>query len=110
MLSLPEFADLLSARARRSIKRGQTHAQKKLLAKVMTHKKRIKTHSREMVIIPAMVGQVISVHRGNEFVDVHVESEMVGLRLGDLVLTRKRGKHSAPGIGATKGTSSASVH
>ncbi len=109
-LSLNEFADLLPARARRSLKRGITHTEKKLLDKVLAGKARVKTHAREMIIIPAMVGKQIAVHKGNGYSDVFVDVEMLGLRLGELAQTRKRGKHSAPGIGATRGTAAASVH
>ena len=109
-LSLNEFAELLPARERRSLQRGLTHTEKKLLAKIATGKTRVKTHGREMIIVPSMVGKQIAVHKGNGYTDIFIEPEMLGLRLGDLAPTRKRGKHSAPGIGATRGTAAASVH
>ena len=107
-LSIEEMAELFPARERRTIERGLDDSKKKLLAK-LEKKDKVKTHDREMIIFPTMVGKVISVHNGKEFVDVHVEADMIGMRLGQLVLTRKRLAHSNPGVGATKSSSSVSV-
>lgn len=108
-MSLAQFAELLPSRERRTLKRGFTDTQQKFMDKLNSEKKKIKTHCRELVIVPLMVGKTISIHRGNKYDDVLIMPEMLGLRLGDMAMTRIRGKHSAPGIGATKGTSSASV-
>lgn len=106
-LSLEELAEILPSRERRSLKRLD-EGKKKLLAKI-EKKDKVKTHEREMIIIPSMFGKIISVHNGKDFVDVHVVPEMIGMRLGQLVLTRKRLQHSAPGVGATKSSAAASV-
>ena len=108
-MSLAQFAELLPSRERRTLKRGFTDTQQKFMDKLNSEKNKIKTHCRELVIVPLMVGKTISIHRGNKYDDVLIMPEMLGLRLGDMAMTRIRGKHSAPGIGATKGTSSASV-
>lgn len=107
-MSIDEFAKLLPARERRSLLRLSPEC-KKLLNKVEKKQKNIKTHAREAVIIPIMVGQTIMVHKGSEFIPVQITQEMIGHRLGELVLTRKRVQHSAPGIGATKSSASLSV-
>jgi len=107
-LSMKEFIELLPARERRSLKRGQTEAQKSFMEKLQKGKK-LKTHSREIIIIPAMVGKTIQVHSGNKFEQVVVTDEMIGHRLGEFVLTRKRLAHSAPGVGATKSSAAVSV-
>ena len=111
---MQDFAKLVPARNRRTILRGFTDAQKRLLKKISatrvgTFKKNIKTHCREMVILPEMIGLIIHVHNGKVFMPVAVVFEMLGHRLGEFVDTRSRIKHSAPGIGATRSSASQSV-
>ena len=113
-LDISAYAQLMPARIRRSLKRGFTEQEKKLLGKIMKakegkYKKIIKTHCREMPILPVMFGMKISVHNGKEFVPVSVTEEMVGNRLGDFTLTCKDVKHGGPGIGATRGSKFLSV-
>ena len=108
-LSLNEFIMLLPARERRSLKRGFTDAQKTLLKIMRKGAQNIKTHCRDIIIIPEMIGKTVLVHRGTTFEAVRIEEDMIGHRLGEFVLTRKTVKHSAPGIGATKSSSSLSV-
>ena len=108
-LSLNELAQLLTARQRRTLKRGLTDQQKILLKKLRNNEKNIETHCRDMIILPEMIGKTIKVHRGKEFVPVVVGADMVGHYLGEFVLTRKRVAHSAPGIGATRSSASLSV-
>lgn len=103
-MSLEEFAKIIPSRQRRALlKRGMTEMEKKLLKKIRKSRgKFFKTHLREMIILPEMVGLKIGVHNGKEFVPVEIKPEMVGFRLGEFALTRKRVQHSAPGVGATK--------
>lgn len=108
-LSLNELAQLLTARQRRTIKRGFTEQQKILLKKLRANKKNIETHCRDMIILPEMIGKIIKVHQGKEFLPVVIGEDMVGHYLGEFVLTRKRVTHSAPGIGATRSSASLSV-
>lgn len=108
-LSINELAQLLTARERRTIKRGFTEQQKILIKKIKSDGKNIKTHCRDMIILPEMIGKTIKVHQGREFVPVMIEADMIGRYLGEFVLTRKKVAHSAPGIGATKSSASLSV-
>ena len=108
-LSLNELAQLLTARQRRTLRRGFTEQQKILLKKLKTNQKNIETHCRDMIILPDMVGKTIKVHHGKEFVPVLIEQDMIGHCLGEFVLTRKKVMHSAPGIGATRSSASLSV-
>ena len=103
-MSLSELAKILDAKGRRKLKRGLTEQEKKLLEKIMKSQKDkfIKTHCRDMIILPQMVGYTIGVYNGKEFVPVKIKPEMIGYRLGDFVHTVKEVKHSAPGIGATR--------
>ena len=75
----------------------------------LNKKDNVKTHCRELIILPKIVGKRLRVHNGKEFVMMIIEPEMIGHRLGDLVLTRKGVSHSSPGIGATKSSSNISV-
>ena len=82
-MSLEDLSKLLPSRQRRSLKRGLTPEQKKLLRKVRLakkgkYKKPIRTHSRDMIILPEMVGMTIYVHNGKEFVPVQIREEMIG--------------------------------
>jgi len=62
----------------------------------------IKTHARDMVVLPEMVGLTIHVHNGKEFVPVKIEPEMIGHYLGEFAITNKPVKHGTPGIGASR--------
>ena len=108
-MSIEDFAKLIPARERRKIKRGFTEIEKKLLADIKSNSKDVKTHARDMVIIPEMLGKTIKVYNGKEWVMVLIEAEMLAHRLGEFALTRKQVKHSAPGIGATRSSASLSV-
>ena len=107
-LSLEEFAKLVPSRERRKIKRGFKESEKKFLEDLRSSGN-VKTHCRDMVIIPEMVGKTIKVYNGKEWVMVQIEPELLGHRLGEFALTRRVVKHSAPGIGATKSSASLSV-
>ncbi|MBI4149393.1 30S ribosomal protein S19 [Candidatus Woesearchaeota archaeon] len=104
-----EVYQLLPARARRSLLRGWTDAERKLMQAVKAGKSKIKTQCRDMVILPIMVGATLMVYRGNRYDIVAITEEMIGHRLGEFVLTRHPVKHSAPGIGATRSSASISV-
>jgi small subunit ribosomal protein S19 len=106
-LPLDDFAKLLTSRARRSLIRGFTPKQKKLIerirkARASGDQSPIRTHCRDMVIIPEMVDLKFAVHNGKEFVTVEVKPEMIGHRLGEFSQTRKKVTHGTPGIGATR--------
>jgi len=113
-MNIKEFAELVPARQRRSLLRGFTDAQKRLIEKIKKakegkYKKVIKTHCRNIIIIPDMIGLKILVHRGKEFVPIVISEDMVGHYLGEMTLTRQRVAHSAPGVGATKSSAAFSV-
>lgn len=113
-MQLAELSKLLPARARRSLKRGFTEEQKKLLKKIEEfqdgkRKKVIKTHVRDIIILPSMVGVTLLIHAGKEFQQLEVTSEMIGHYLGEFTQTRKAIQHKAPGVGATRSTKHVSV-
>jgi small subunit ribosomal protein S19 len=113
-LSISDFIELLPARQRRSLSRGFTESQKRFLAQIKRQKegkrkKPLRTHCRNMIVIPDMVDLTIHIHRGQEYVEVKIQPEMVGHYLGEFTLTRNKVAHSAPGIGATKSSAAVSV-
>ena len=108
-LSINELAALLPARRRRSLKRGFTEQQKILLKRIRANENNIKTHCRDMIVMPEMVGKMIKVYNGKEFIIVNIEEDMIGHCLGEFALTRKKVAHSAPGIGATRSSAALSV-
>ena len=103
-MSIEELLPYLPSRARRSLKRGLTPMQYRLLQKIRKNEdgKVIRTHCRDMIILPEFIGHTIAVHNGKEFVPVKIQPEMVGHYLGEFALTRKEVKHTGPGVGATR--------
>lgn len=108
-MSLNEVMLLLPARERRSLKRGLSEQQKILLKHTRAKKGNIETHCKDMIVLPEMVGMVIKIHNGKEFVPVTIQEEMIGHYLGEFIMTRKKVEHSAPGIGATRSSAALSV-
>ena len=109
-MSMDEFINLLPSRQRRSLHRGLTPEQRILLEKLREAKEAlkrdqnvtIKTHVRDMIILPEMAGTTILVHNGKEFVSVEIKPEMIGHYLGEFAITNKPVRHGTPGIGASR--------
>jgi small subunit ribosomal protein S19 len=106
-MSLEKLFELLPSRARRSLTRGITDNKRKLLeetklAKAGKLKNPIKTHLRDVIILPNMSGLTIHVYTGKEFKPIEIKPEMVGHYLGEFALTNKRVIHGAPGVGASR--------
>ena len=109
-MSMDEFINLLPARQRRSLQRGLTPEQRVLLEKLREAKEarkqgkevNLKTHVRDLIILPEMVGVKIQVHNGKEFVAIDIRPEMIGHYLGEFAITNKPVRHGTPGIGASR--------
>jgi small subunit ribosomal protein S19 len=107
-MSLEEVAELLPARMRRTITRGLSAQHEKLLEEAQTADPEetandpIRTHLRDMPVVPEFVGLTFAVHNGQEFERVKVEPEMIGHYLGEFQLTRTQVEHGQAGIGATR--------
>ncbi|WP_435175865.1 30S ribosomal protein S19 [Halorussus sp. AFM4] len=107
-MSLDEVAELLPARQRRTIERGLSAQQEKLLAEAReateeeTANDPIRTHLRNMPVLPEFVGLTFAVYNGQSFDRVYVEPEMLGHYLGEFQLTRQQVEHGQAGIGATR--------
>ena len=109
-MSMDEFINLLPSRQRRSLQRGLTPEQRILLEKIRETQEAlkkgedvtIKTHVRDMIILPEMAGVKILVHNGKEFFPVEIKPEMIGHYLGEFAITNKPVRHGTPGIGASR--------
>ena len=65
-------------------------------------KGQLKTHVRDMIILPDMIGLSMSVHNGKEFAPIHIKPEMVGHYVGEYAITNKRVQHGSPGVGSSR--------
>ena len=100
-LSIEELAGLLPARQRRSIKRGLVKENNNLVTS-LKNKDSVRTHIRNMIIMPDMVGKNLEIYNGKSFEKVEVMPEMIGHFFGEFSLTRGRVQHGAAGVGATR--------
>lgn len=101
-LSTAQFIELLPSRFKRKYNRGLTSQEQIVIKKLEKGKNNIKTHCRELMILPCMFGKTLQVYNGKEYVQVMINAEMSGHVLGEFSQTRKTCKHSSPGVGATK--------
>lgn len=108
-LTLKEFAEIVPSRIRRTIKRGFRDSHKILLEKIKSKQKDIKTHCRDMIIVPEMIGKTILVYSGKDFKPVEITAEKIGHYLGEFVLSRNRVSHGSPGVGASRSSANISV-
>lgn len=81
----------------RSLKKGP-YIDPKLMKKVTKAKQSgdrspIKTWARSSTITPEMVGMKFKVHNGRDFIEVLVEENMVGHKLGEFAPTRTFRRH-----------------
>lgn len=100
-LSIEEFSLLLPSRERRKINRGFTEQEKIFLDNLNAGVKKLKTHCRDMIVLPVMVGKKIPIYNGKAFVEVLIVPEMLGMRFGELVPTRKIASHTSMGAKKT---------
>src|SRR5207247_2379854 len=62
----------------------------------------LRTHCRDVPILPDFIGKKVSIHNGKAFETVEIKPEMIGHYLGEFAMTRRPVKHSGPGVGATR--------
>jgi len=106
-LPLEKLFEMFPARQRRSLTRGITDGKRKLIeeikaAKAGKNKNPIRTHLRDLIVLPYMVGVTVNVFSGKEFQPVNIVPEMISRYLGEYVITNKRVTHGAPGVGASR--------
>jgi len=111
LMDLPpqELMKLLHSRARRRFARGNVNMQ--LIKRLRKAKKEankdgkpetIKTHLRNMIIVPEMVASVVGVYNGKDFTQVEIKPHMIGHYLGEFSITYKPVRHGRSGVGSNK--------
>ncbi|CAH1252734.1 40S ribosomal protein S15-like [Branchiostoma floridae] len=109
-MSSEQLMEMMKARPRRRFSRGLKRKHLALIKKLRKAKKEcpalekpevVKTHLRNTVIVPEMIGSIVAVYNGKTFNQVEVKPEMIGHYLGEFSITYKPVKHGRPGIGAT---------
>ncbi len=101
-MNLEALVPHMPSRARRKVLRGWTSGEEKFLVDLRKHESKIRTHVRDMIILPEMIGREIEIYNGKEFVKVEIQPEAVFHYLGEFALTRRRVTHGSAGIGATR--------
>ena len=111
-MSMDEILELLPSRRRRSLSRQDfwTPRRKKLLEDIRRtmepketgEKTVVRTHVRDMPILPEMVGASIAIYNGREYLEIEIQPQMIGHLLGEFSPSTKVVRHGAPGIGATR--------
>ena len=103
--SMDEFIRMLPSRMRRSLSRGISERQRILIEKMRNwtpDKKPVKTHARDLIILPEMIGKTVHVFNGQAFIEVRLDIKKVGHYLGEYAVTNKPVRHGRPGIGASR--------
>jgi small subunit ribosomal protein S19 len=102
-MSMDEFIRLLPSRMRRSLRRGLSAEQRIVLEKLRRNNdKPVRTHARDLVIMPEMLGKTIHCYTGKEFKAININEKMLGHYLGEYAITMSVVRHGRPGIGASR--------
>ncbi|WP_393971027.1 30S ribosomal protein S19 [Oxyplasma meridianum] len=101
-MTLEEVIKILPSRSRRSLLREKNYEQNLVYQKLENDDEVLKTHVRDVIILPKAVGKVVEVYNGNSYIKFEIKPEMIGHYLGEFAMTRKEVKHSGPGVGATR--------
>jgi small subunit ribosomal protein S19 len=108
-MSMDEFIKLLPSRQRRSLLKGLTNEQRILMEHVRQSRTKnggkpapVKSHVRDMIVIPEMLGLTLQLHSGKEYVAIEIKPEMIGHFVGEFAITNQKVVHGTPGIGASR--------
>ena len=107
------MVSMLDSRMRRRFKHGITARYDRLVKKLITavkntpygeKPKAVKTHLRNCIIMPEMVGATAEVYGGKYWNPVEIKADMIGSFLGEYSMTYKPVRHGKVGHGATRGS------
>lgn len=101
-MPLADIIELMPARARRTYIRGLNEEQQTFVDKLKRADGPVRTHRREIPVLPEFVGKTVMVYTGKEFAQVDIKPEMIGHALGEFAMTRRGVSHSGLGVGATR--------
>lgn len=91
-----QLTQLVHARVRRRFQRGLKRRAATLMTKLRKAKTEappnekpaaVKTHLRDMVVVPEMIGSVIGIYNGKMFNTVEIKPEMTGHYLGEFSIS-----------------------
>jgi small subunit ribosomal protein S15e len=108
LLDMPtaDVVKMFNARQRRKFARGIKRQPMTLIKKLTKAKKEcaygekpaaVKTHMRDMIIVPEMIGSIVGVYNGKQFINVEIKPDLVGFYLGEFAITYKPVKHGRAG-------------
>ena len=102
-MSMDEFIRILPSRQRRSLRRGLSAEQRIVLEKLRRDNgKPVRTHARDLVIMPEMLGKTVHCYTGKEFKAITINEKMLGHYLGEYAISMAVVRHGRPGIGASR--------
>ena len=90
--------ELFTCRIRRKFTRGLKRKPMALIKKLRKKKKEcpvnekpdvVKTHLRNMIVVPEMTGSIVGVYNGKVFTQVEIKPEMIGHYLGEFSISYK---------------------
>ena len=102
--------ELVHCRARRRFQRGLKRKPMGLIKKLRKAKKEaepgekpatVKTHLRDMIIVPEMIGSVCGVYNGKVYNTIEIKPEMIGHYLAEFAISYKPVRHGRPGAGGS---------
>merc|ERR1712080_277000 len=110
-LSSEQLRDVVHARARRRFNRGLKRKPMGLIKKLRKAKQEakpnekpalVKTHLRDMIVVPEMIGSVVGVYNGKVFNTVEIKPEMVGHYLGEFSISYTPVRHGRAGNASSR--------
>ncbi len=101
-MAFDDVVGILPARARRTFTRGLNQEQQTCFDKIKTSEDLVRTHRRDVPVVPSFVGKSVAVYDGRDFKEFEIKPEMIGHFLGEFAPTRGIPQHSGPGVGATR--------
>merc|ERR1711872_523008 len=89
--------ELFTCRIRRKFSRGLKRKPMALIKKLRKKKEApvnekpdvVKTHLRNMIVVPEMTGSIVGVYNGKTFNQVEIKPEMIGHYLGEFSISYK---------------------
>lgn len=105
-MSTEDFIKLTPARVRRRFARGLSTKPAGLLKKLRASKLAapenekptpVRTHLRNMIVVPEMIGSVVGIYNGKVFNSVEIRPEMLGHYLGEFSITYTPVRHGRAG-------------
>jgi small subunit ribosomal protein S15e len=62
----------------------------------------VRTHLRNMIIVPEMVGSIVGIYNGKSFLNYEIKADCIGMYLGEFAITYKPTRHGAKGAQSNK--------